>query len=137
MDSLDSMLEFYYRAIKREQPQGPYRLAGYSATAVLGVALARKLEDDGSAVLQVALLDGVPNFFAHPVFGIDDKSLLTDAARLDQFNRACCEVICDLLRRDAGGRVGQRHKLAAELVSQGERFHDSFFPCDHKTLFTS
>lgn len=114
---MENMAEFYYRAIKREQPQGPYRLAGYSATAVLGVALARKLEDDGSEVVQVVLLDGVPNFFAHPRYNIDDKSLLTSAARMDEFIHVCFESICELLRADGGGRVVRRHQLADELVS--------------------
>ncbi|KAH8693160.1 Alpha/Beta hydrolase protein [Talaromyces proteolyticus] len=114
LDSMENLVSFYYAAIKREQPHGPYRLSAFSATSIVAVALAKQLEAEGSVVAQLALLDHVPGFYACPVYGID-KGILADKVHLHNFYRICCEGICDLLRRDGGGRVPRRHQLAQEL----------------------
>ena len=116
LDSMENLVSFYYSAIKREQPHGPYRLSAFSATSIVALALAKRLEAEGSVVAQLALLDHVPGFYACPFYGIN-KSILTNPAHLHDFHRICCEGICDLLRRDGGGRVPRRHQLAQELVS--------------------
>lgn len=113
---MENLVSFYHAAIKREQPQGPYRLSAFSATSIVALALAKRIEAEGSVVAQLAMLDHVPGFYACPVYGID-KSTLSDPAHLHDFHRICCEGICDLLRRDGGGRVPRRHQLAQELVS--------------------
>lgn len=114
LDSMENLVSFYHAAIKREQPQGPYRLSAFSATSIVALALAKRIEAEGSVVAQLAMLDHVPGFYACPVYGID-KSTLSDPAHLHDFHRICCEGICDLLRRDGGGRVPRRHQLAQEL----------------------
>ncbi|KAF2135751.1 uncharacterized protein K452DRAFT_164934 [Aplosporella prunicola CBS 121167] len=116
LTSLEALVAFYHAAIKRAQPRGPYRLSAFSATSIVALALAKRLEADGDAVAQLALLDHVPGFYACPFYGID-AGMLQDEARLRAFYGMCCEGICDLLRRDGGGRVPRRHQLARELVS--------------------
>lgn len=115
LDTMENLVAFYHAAIKREQPHGPYRLSAFSATSIVAVALAKRLEADGDVVAQLALLDHAPGFYACPAYGIE-TGILGNPMQLHAFHRVCCEGICDLLRRDGGGRVPRRHQLAQELA---------------------
>jgi malonyl CoA-acyl carrier protein transacylase/thioesterase domain-containing protein/acyl carrier protein len=55
--SIDRLVEAYYDAIIRFQPEGPYRLAGVSFGGLLAIALARKLRQLGIEVETVFLFD--------------------------------------------------------------------------------
>ncbi|PVH94308.1 acetyl-CoA synthetase-like protein, partial [Periconia macrospinosa] len=123
LDKMENLVSFYHAAIKREQPEGPYRLSAFSATSIVAVALAKKFESEGDVVAQVALLDHVPGFYACSVYGIE-ANILSDSSQLHEFNRVCCEGICDLLRRDGGGRIARRHQLAQELSDAFAGKHD-------------
>lgn len=56
--SMDEMLDIYYAAIRRTQPEGPYLLFGYCWGGLLAFELAKRLEADG---LEVAFCGGVDN----------------------------------------------------------------------------
>ncbi|KDN35741.1 acetyl-CoA synthetase-like protein [Tilletiaria anomala UBC 951] len=114
MESLGALIDFYYGKIRDFQPQGPYRLAAFSATSILAVALAKKFEAGGDRVAQVALIDHVPTFYLCPVYGLENMVLESSLDR-KAFHEVCCEGICDLLRRDGGGKIARRHQLAKEL----------------------
>jgi malonyl CoA-acyl carrier protein transacylase/thioesterase domain-containing protein/acyl carrier protein len=55
--SIDRLVEAYYEAIIRFQPEGPYRFAGVSFGGMLAIALARKLRQLGIEVETVFLFD--------------------------------------------------------------------------------
>jgi phthiocerol/phenolphthiocerol synthesis type-I polyketide synthase E len=55
--SIDRLVEAYYRAIVRFQPQGPYRFAGVSFGGLLAMALASRMRRHGAKVDTVFLFD--------------------------------------------------------------------------------
>jgi hypothetical protein len=52
--------QFVVDKIRQKQPNGPYRLAAYSGSSVIGVAVAKLLEESGQQVLQLTFIDGFP-----------------------------------------------------------------------------
>ena len=54
---LEDMAAFYLREIKSVQPQGPYRLLGYSFGGTLALEMARQLRANGEHVALLAMLD--------------------------------------------------------------------------------
>ena len=58
VDSLEALAQHYVQAIRREQPQGPYILLGWSYGCFLAEAAAHLLHDAGCAV-RLVLLDPV------------------------------------------------------------------------------
>lgn len=55
----ENRLEMYYQQIKREQPQGPYLLFGYSAGGSLAYAMAAYLEAQGETVSSIIMGDSM------------------------------------------------------------------------------
>ncbi len=76
--SLEEMAGRYLEALRAVQPQGPYRLGGWSMGGVVAFEMARQLAERGEAVEQLALLD-VP---ATALGGeVDDAAVLAWFAR--------------------------------------------------------
>ncbi|KAI9037667.1 non-ribosomal peptide synthetase [Aspergillus affinis] len=48
--NLDDLMTTYYTALRKQQPKGPYAMAGYSYGSVLAFEIAKKLEADGEEV---------------------------------------------------------------------------------------
>ncbi len=65
LTSLREMAAFYFAKIKEERPNGPYRLASYSASSLLLVVLVKLFEDNGDEVVQATMLDHFPAMFVH------------------------------------------------------------------------
>ncbi len=59
--TLHEMAADHVRRIRALQPEGPYRLLGWSVGGVLAQAVAALLEDDGADVDVLALLDAYPS----------------------------------------------------------------------------
>jgi phthiocerol/phenolphthiocerol synthesis type-I polyketide synthase E len=57
--SIQRLVEAYYEAIVRFQPEGPYRLAGVSFGGLLAIALASKMRQNSAAVEMVFLFDTI------------------------------------------------------------------------------
>lgn len=60
-------IELSYRAMKDIQPQGPYRLAGYSFGGVLALELARRACAEGDTIEALMLLDPPQNDHSWPL----------------------------------------------------------------------
>ncbi|KAK7042709.1 KR domain-containing protein [Favolaschia claudopus] len=58
-NSLEAVLAFWKQQIREKWPHGPYRLAGYSASSLFCVALAKMFEE-GEEVIQLTFLDHFP-----------------------------------------------------------------------------
>ncbi|SFU36724.1 non-ribosomal peptide synthetase [Pseudoduganella namucuonensis] len=57
MDDLEKMAALYLDAVRQAQPQGPYRLGGWSSGGTVAFEMARQLEDQGETVQQVIAID--------------------------------------------------------------------------------
>ncbi|WP_233601565.1 non-ribosomal peptide synthetase [Corallococcus sp. AB038B] len=67
VETVEEMATLYVAAIRAEQPEGPYRLAGWSLGGVIAFEMARQLRAQGQAVGLLALLDAyVPGVGAPP-----------------------------------------------------------------------
>ena len=85
----------YIEIIRRQQPQGPYRLGGMSFGGILAYEVAQQLEEAGERVVFVGLLDSIL-----PERG--RKRYLTVAERLWSLPRS---VALNLLRRKVRDRL--------------------------------
>ncbi|HWM66083.1 MAG TPA: non-ribosomal peptide synthetase [Steroidobacteraceae bacterium] len=68
--SLEEMVATYVQAIRRQQPHGPYALAGYSFGAPVAFEIAKVLEAQGERVAFVGSIDGTP-FIGDPAGRLD------------------------------------------------------------------
>jgi amino acid adenylation domain-containing protein len=57
--SVESLATEYIRALRRRQPRGPYRIAGYSFGGVVAYEMARQLEADGESIAFLCIFDTV------------------------------------------------------------------------------
>ncbi|MEM7583274.1 MAG: condensation domain-containing protein [Acidobacteriota bacterium] len=56
-DRLEDMAAFYLEAVRAEQPQGPYRLAGWSFGGLVAFEMAQQLRRAGESTRLLAMLD--------------------------------------------------------------------------------
>jgi thioesterase domain-containing protein/acyl carrier protein len=70
---IEDMASHYLGEIRRVQPHGPYRLAGWSLGGCIAVEIARLLRADGEAIGMIAFLDA-------PVLGIPTRLFPVEAA---------------------------------------------------------
>jgi acyl-coenzyme A synthetase/AMP-(fatty) acid ligase len=64
-ENLPQAAERYFKAIKKIQPFGPYRLLGYSFGSVLAYHVAMLLSERGDGILELYFVDGFPPHFYH------------------------------------------------------------------------
>jgi amino acid adenylation domain-containing protein/FkbH-like protein len=59
-ERLEDMADFYLRAVRAHQPEGPYFLGGYCFGGNVAHEMARQLQAEGGRVALLALLDSAP-----------------------------------------------------------------------------
>ncbi|PBK87982.1 acetyl-CoA synthetase-like protein [Armillaria gallica] len=94
MTSLEDLVAFYRRKIKEEQPTGPYRFAGYSASCILAFLIAQEFERHGDTVSQLAILDLFPSIFLHQIPAADSPN------RQNEFIATVIKIMLDLTAWD-------------------------------------
>ena len=57
LDTVEAMATLYLQALRQVQPQGPYRLGGWSSGGVIAFEMARQLEAQGEALEPLLLID--------------------------------------------------------------------------------
>jgi hypothetical protein len=100
--------EFIVEKILQRRPKGPYRLAAYSGSGVLGVAIAKLLEDRGAEVLQFTFVDHFPLLFTRH----NNERSLREELAMEHSIRS----IIDMLKADplfSGGSERITHLQAA------------------------
>ncbi|MFE3188838.1 amino acid adenylation domain-containing protein [Nocardia sp. NPDC059240] len=123
--TLAEIAQRYLAELRAIQPEGPYRLLGWSLGGKLAHHMATMLQQQGDSVELLAILDGYPQDdldefrdtlgktfaelgISEAVFGGDDRLELSDTA-LDAVQTALAsefsDVPRDLLRRTAAGAV--------------------------------
>jgi thioesterase domain-containing protein/acyl carrier protein len=65
--TVEAMACEYLRAIKAQQPNGPYYLCGYSFGGLVAFEIARRLRESGDEVGLVGLFDTMPNALGWPL----------------------------------------------------------------------
>ncbi|KAF7333968.1 Polyketide synthase [Mycena sanguinolenta] len=95
MDSLPMLAAFWVEQIRQRQPNGPYRLAAFSASSVVSVVVAKSLEDQGQTVLQLTFIDHFPLVWAH-----ETTAPLLREQKLAALADKAMTYMIELLRRD-------------------------------------
>jgi thioesterase domain-containing protein len=75
-DSVEVMATSYLQAIRKEQPHGPYLLAGWSMGGVIALEVAQQLRAIGQEVALVALLDTYLSSDEFPVEDAGEHSVI-------------------------------------------------------------
>ncbi|KAJ6611341.1 hypothetical protein B0H10DRAFT_369055 [Mycena sp. CBHHK59/15] len=116
MHSFETLVGFWKQQICEKRPHGPYRLAAYSASTLLAVALTKMMEDAGEEVLQLTFIDHCPMLWA----GEEAEALLRDKTGME-FNRDLVKEIEDsivaTLRHDpaVGPEILERYESTRDL----------------------
>jgi len=63
-DRIEDMADFYLKAVRRFQPEGPYILAGYSLGGLVALEMARTLRLSGQEVAPLVMIDSYPDISA-------------------------------------------------------------------------
>jgi len=81
-ERFEPMAARYIQSMKALQPEGPYRLGGWSLGGVIAFEMARQIESEGETVSLLALMDSTPPIpeNAPPEFE-SDYNLLSNLAR--------------------------------------------------------
>ncbi|KAG7094092.1 hypothetical protein E1B28_007710 [Marasmius oreades] len=122
LTSIHAQAEFYVKKMREEQPRGPYRLAAFSATAITLLEMVHIIEESGEKIIQLVFIDHFPTVFFAPPMGLDiDLSVMSRDQVRAQFVEKNYFFVCHLLRKDSGGKVVRRHKLADGLTEAWKR----------------
>jgi thioesterase domain-containing protein len=103
--SVEELATQYIEAIRRQQPQGPYDLAGWSFGGLVAFEMARQLSEQGERVAFLGLLDAVQTASRG-----SDRPVRTDIDRLLQ---AC--------RQFLGDHVNALEERLAEVATDQQR----------------
>ncbi|KAJ7816733.1 Alpha/Beta hydrolase protein [Mycena olivaceomarginata] len=96
--SFVAQTDFYHQKIKESQPNGPYRLGGYSAGTIMACRITKLLEANGDKVIQLALIDSSPFAALTPRPGLDTSADFSDAQTLHDHHERSVRGICTVYR---------------------------------------
>ncbi|KAF7341776.1 Acetyl-CoA synthetase-like protein [Mycena sanguinolenta] len=96
--SFVAQTDFYYQKIKESQPNGPYRLGGYSGGAIMACVITKLLEENGDKVIQLALIDSSPLVALTPRPGLDTSADFSDVQTLHDHHERSVRGFCKMLR---------------------------------------
>lgn len=82
LDSIQSLASYYVKCIRELQPEGPYRIAGYSFGACVAFEMCSQLQSHNQPVEQLVLLDGSHSFVS-AYTQVSDESRHRNAHNLD------------------------------------------------------
>jgi aryl carrier-like protein len=107
------LVSFFAEKIRQKQPRGPYRLAAFSASSVISVAVAKLLEESGEQVLQLAFIDGFPLLWIN-----EDTELPLREQELSTLVDRPMGYMIDMLRNDPLHREST-HIMGLEAALSG------------------
>lgn len=103
VDTLSDLVSYYLHAIKQKRPSGPYRIATFSISSVIGVALVKELERQGDTVLQLTFIDHFPAIWLSPAFRPYDNDIIKGSEGGDlspRLVKAMTDHIMTMLQND-------------------------------------
>ncbi|CAM3286845.1 Amino acid adenylation domain-containing protein [Corallococcus soli] len=92
LDTVEAMAALYVDALRAVQPQGPYRLGGWSMGGVVAYEMARQLQARGETVALLALVDPSPAKDDRVAFDVGDPQEVAALFELDQGQLAAPEA---------------------------------------------
>ncbi|KAH9474618.1 Highly reducing polyketide synthase stpks1 [Psilocybe cubensis] len=118
LQSLEAQVAFYYRRIKEEQANGPYRICSFSASSLMAVAITKLLEKGGDRVEQLSFIDHFPTTFIASQLGVDISRIpLTDPRARQEFFKASVNNLVGMTHGDRRGQDSKRHQMANDLYA--------------------
>ncbi|WP_434428218.1 thioesterase domain-containing protein [Nannocystis pusilla] len=118
--SLAALAGGYVAAIRQVQPEGPYRIGGWSFGAIVAQEMARQLEADGEQVTHLVLLDAPARQWTSPLGAMVGRWSLAGAvlrnAKTSAARAGSRWRVADVLRRSANVV-----EASAELWNMSER----------------
>ncbi|KAJ7708733.1 hypothetical protein B0H17DRAFT_1030700 [Mycena rosella] len=93
--TFSGLATFYAAKIREKQPHGPYRVAAYSASSVISVAVVKLLEASGEQVRQLTFIDGFPGLWTSE----ETELLLREQEVASLVDRPIISMI-DMLKED-------------------------------------
>uniref|UniRef100_A0AAV2LIZ5 Fatty acid synthase n=1 Tax=Knipowitschia caucasica TaxID=637954 RepID=A0AAV2LIZ5_KNICA len=91
MENIQSLAAYYLSCVKQVQPDGPYRLAGYSFGACVAFEMCCQLQTQGATVESLFLLDGSHSFVA--AYTQSYRAKLTPGKESEAETEALCAFI--------------------------------------------
>lgn len=91
LDSIESLAAYYLRCIGPFQPDGPYRIAGYSFGACVAFEMSLQLQNAGNPVEQLLLFDGSHSYVA--AYTKSYRAKLTPGKECEAETEALCAFI--------------------------------------------
>ncbi|MEU5690130.1 non-ribosomal peptide synthetase [Streptomyces venezuelae] len=122
-DDLPAMAAEYAARIRAVQPEGPYRLVGWSFGGLVAHAIATRLQSEGAEVELLALLDSYPSAWETPQAADDEGDLLQEILGVLAAAAAPAAAPATTGGTEASG--GPRGPLTTAGVAALLREHDS------------
>lgn len=117
VDNIPALAAFYYTCVKEKVPTGPYRLAAFSASSVLSVALAKCFEDAGDVLLGHTFVDHFPAFWVR-------LATLTRAGD-DAIREIMTNSVVEMLTHDGTTGAAQAAEIRAAQTGQAHSEHSA------------
>ena len=113
LETVEAMAAQYVAAIRSVDPQGPYRLAGYSAGGVIAYEMAQQLKKEGKTVELLAMIDTLSPTSA--------GRKISYLRKLWLMRRWSFKFAMEWPARRTQGKMDQvNYKIALEQLSRGE-----------------
>ena len=116
LKDMRELAAYYIRALRAQQPEGPYALAAWSFGGVVAYEMAQQLKASGVSVAMVALIDSVARGGSQWLEPLDEVSLLAsfavDAGLLPR------NALADTVSRLMDIPAAQRLRFVAERAAQ-------------------
>jgi len=110
--NLVELASHHVRALRRRQPYGPYRLAGWSMGGVVAYEMARRLHSAGEEVTELLLFDSYPPQILR-MFKPDKPAVL--------LARDLSGLFGDKLKFDPASLPDDAHQAVATILSQAQQ----------------
>nr|XP_023678449.1 fatty acid synthase isoform X2 [Paramormyrops kingsleyae] len=91
LDSIQSLASYYVECVRQVQPDGPYRVAGYSFGACVAFEMCSQLQAAGRSVEQLFLFDGSHSYVA--AYTQSYRAKLTPGKESEAETEALCAFI--------------------------------------------
>lgn len=76
LSSLSALASYYFAEIKKKRQVGPYHIATFSISSIIGVALIKEFQRHRDQVVELTFIDHFPGIFLCPSYNIQNSDLI-------------------------------------------------------------
>ena len=129
-NSLTDVITTYYRALKDQQPHGPYAIAGYSSGSILAFEISKILEMNGDTVQFL----GSFNLPPHIKDRLRGRDWTVGLLRIAHF----CGIITELRSEELVGELRELHQpeQVVKLLAESDQHRCTELALTHESLQT-